>query len=75
MKQLPIVQANNKRWYIDARLGELRSVDNPHEVYKLSSYGQDLAIGIEEAMFDLEAMIEQNVYTDGTIEQGVRCNP
>jgi hypothetical protein len=34
--QLPIVEYENKRWYFDARLRQIRNVENPHDYQTLS---------------------------------------
>jgi hypothetical protein len=35
-RQLPIVAGDGQRWYVDARLLQLRNVDNPHDYHDLS---------------------------------------
>lgn len=32
MSQLPIIKIRGKDYFMDERLGEVRAVDNPHEV-------------------------------------------
>ena len=34
--RLPIVEYENKRWYFDARLRQIRNVENPHDYQTLS---------------------------------------
>lgn len=31
MKKLPIVEFNNKKWFLDIRLNEFRNIENPHD--------------------------------------------
>ena len=33
--QLPIVKMNRKRYFVDERLGQLRNVENPHDIVPL----------------------------------------
>ena len=35
VRRLPIVSFEGKRWFLDARLRELRNVENPHEWVEL----------------------------------------
>jgi len=39
MSELPIIERGKKRYYFDARLGQLRNVDNPHDFINLSPEG------------------------------------
>ena len=45
--KLPIVAYEDKNWYFDARLRQIRNVENPHEFQDLNDfemeYFQDLA--------------------------------
>jgi hypothetical protein len=36
--QLPIVEYENKRWYFDARLRQIRNVENPHDYNSLDDF-------------------------------------
>jgi hypothetical protein len=36
MKELPIVMFNGKKYYLDARLNQLRSKTNPHDFIDLT---------------------------------------
>jgi hypothetical protein len=36
MPQLPVIKSDNKDWFFDRRLRQLRNVDNPHEYIDLS---------------------------------------
>ena len=42
MNTLPIVRWRKRDWYLDGRLGQLRAVDNPHDVQPLARYCRTL---------------------------------
>lgn len=41
MSRLPTVQIGDNEYFIDDRLGELRNVNNPHDVKSLTCNGCD----------------------------------
>ena len=38
MRQLPIVEYENKRWFFDERLRQIRNIGNPHDFQDLNVF-------------------------------------
>lgn len=38
MRQLPIVEYENKRWFFDERLRQIRNIGNPHDFQGLNVF-------------------------------------
>jgi len=55
MSELPIVKHGTKKYYFDARLNQLRNVDNPHDFidlncsWKFEGYVCPHGVGVERA--------------------------
>ncbi len=50
MKALPRIKLEGKTWFVDARLCQLRNVDNPHDFVDITpNVAWAIALGAEKA--------------------------
>lgn len=49
LTKLPVIKHEGKQWYFDARLRQIRNLENPHDVENLDDFKMEYFIGLAKA--------------------------